>query len=192
VIESFIGRATAILIGGGMANTFLQAQGYEVGRSLSEPELSAQANELLERARAAGTVVQLPVDVVTASALDNAGEAQTVAADAVSDVDSIFDIGVATVESYRETIEGAGTIVWNGPMGVFEQPPFDRGTLGVATAVARAAGFSLVGGGDSVAALNALGLAAEIDHVSTGGGASLEFLEGKTLPGIAVLEEAEG
>ena len=191
VIESFLGRAGAILIGGGMANTFLQAQGHEVGSSLAEPDLRDQANELLERARSAGTEMKLPVDVVTAAAIDEPDSAETVAAAAVAPDRAIFDIGAETVADYGQTIAGAATIVWNGPMGVFERPPFDRGTLGIAQAVAESDGFSLVGGGDSVAALNAVGLADEIDHVSTGGGASLEFLEGKQLPGIAALERQE-
>ena len=189
VLDSFIGRAQAVLIGGGMANTFLQAAGREVGGSLSEPELADQANELVRRGQAAGTRMVLPVDVVVAPSLDAAGQAQTVDAESVPADQAIFDIGPRTVEAFAAEIADAGTIVWNGPMGVFETEPFDQGTLGVAKAVAGARGFSLVGGGDSVAALNKLGMADQIDHVSTGGGASLEFLEGKTLPGIAALEE---
>ncbi|HLT20843.1 MAG TPA: phosphoglycerate kinase [Thermomicrobiales bacterium] len=189
VLDSFIGRAQAVLIGGGMANTFLQAAGREVGGSLSEPELADQANELVRRGQAAGTRMVLPVDVVVAPSLDAAGQAQTVDAESVPADQAIFDIGPRTVEAFATEIADAGTIVWNGPMGVFETEPFDQGTLGVAKAVAGARGFSLVGGGDSVAALNKLGMADQIDHVSTGGGASLEFLEGKTLPGIAALEE---
>lgn len=189
VLDSFIGRAQAILIGGGMANTFLQAAGLEVGSSLSEPELADQANELVRRGQASGTRMVLPVDVVVAPSLEAAAEARTVDAGAVEANQAIFDIGPKTVEQFATEIADAGTIVWNGPMGVFETEPFDQGTLGVAKAVAGARGFSLVGGGDSVAALNKLGMADQIDHVSTGGGASLEFLEGKTLPGIAALEE---
>ncbi len=188
VIESFLGRASAILIGGGMANTFLHAQGHEVGASLFEPELRDQALDLLNRARAADTSVELPVDVVTAKSLDDAGSARTVLVDDVSAEDAIFDIGPETVIAFGRAIRDARTVVWNGPMGVFERPPFDQGTLGIASSVAASAAFSLVGGGDSVAALNAVGLAGDIDHVSTGGGASLEFLEGKKLPGIAALE----
>jgi phosphoglycerate kinase len=130
------------------------------------------------------------VDVVVAASLDEAEAASSVVrADSVPADKSIFDIGPETVANFAGAIGSAGTIVWNGPMGVFETPPFDRGTLGVARAVAASNGFSLVGGGDSVAALNALDMAGDIDHVSTGGGASLEFLEGASLPGIAVLEE---
>jgi phosphoglycerate kinase len=190
VIDAFIGRAASILIGGGMANTFLQATGHEVGSSLSEPELKDQANDLVNRAGAGGTSVMLPVDAVVAASLDEGEKASSVVrADSVPAGKAIFDIGPETVANFAGAIGSAGTIVWNGPMGVFETPPFDRGTLGVARAVAASNGFSLVGGGDSVAALNALDMAGDIDHVSTGGGASLEFLEGATLPGIAVLEE---
>jgi phosphoglycerate kinase len=191
VIESFVGRARAILVGGGMANTFLQAAGYEVGKSLSESDLASQANELSARSAQSGTEMHLPVDCVIARSLDDAGNSSTVKVDAVPPDQAIFDIGQETVERFSAAISDAGTIVWNGPMGVFETSPFERGTLGVARAVAASTGFSLVGGGDSVAALNAVGLAGEIDHVSTGGGASLEFLEGNRLPGITVLEEAK-
>jgi phosphoglycerate kinase len=188
VIESFIGRAKTILIGGGMANTFLQAAGNEVGASLSEPDLASRANDLVERARQRGTEMQLPIDCVIAPSLDDASQAEAVSTGDVPPGQAIFDIGPETVDRFAAAIAQAGTIVWNGPMGVFETPPFERGTLGVARAVAESGGFSLVGGGDSAAALNQLGLADEIDHVSTGGGASLEFLEGKRLPGIAALE----
>jgi phosphoglycerate kinase len=132
--------------------------------------------------------MQLPVDCVIAPSLDDASQAEAVSTVDVPPGQAIFDIGPETVDRFAAAIAQAGTIVWNGPMGVFETPPFERGTLGVARAVAESGGFSLVGGGDSAAALNQLGLADEIDHVSTGGGASLEFLEGKRLPGIAALE----
>lgn len=188
VIDSFVGRASAILIGGGMANTFLEAAGHEVGESLSESELTNQANALVEQANAAGAEIVLPVDVVIAGSLDESDSAKTVPVDSVPPDQSIFDIGPETVEAFGRRLAGAGTVVWNGPMGVFEREPFDQGTLGVAKAVASASAFSLVGGGDSVAALNAVDMAGDIDHVSTGGGASLEFLEGKILPGIAALE----
>jgi phosphoglycerate kinase len=188
VIESLLARADELLIGGGMANTFLLAQGLAVGTSLAEHELAGLAAELLQRAADNDVRILLPEDVVVAAGLDRPDTAQVTAVDAVGADDAIFDIGPRTVELFAERIARARTIVWNGPMGVFETPPFDAGTLGVARAVAGAAGYSLVGGGDSVAAVEQAGLADRIDHISTGGGASLEFLEGKQLPGIAALE----
>ena len=188
VIETFIGIAQQILIGGGMANTFLEAKGNEVGASLSESELADEVLATLERAASEGTEVILPLDVMIAKSLDSIESAACVDADRVPPDQAIFDIGPKSVSRFESVIGQAGTVVWNGPMGVFERPPFDQGTLGVATAVARSESYSLVGGGDSVAALNAVGMARDIDHVSTGGGASLEFLGGKKLPGIVALE----
>jgi phosphoglycerate kinase len=188
VIESLLARADELLIGGGMANTFLLAQGLAVGTSLAEHELAGLAAELLQRAADNDVRILLPEDVVVAAGLDRPDTARVTPVNAVGADDAIFDIGPRTVELFAERIARARTIVWNGPMGVFETPPFDAGTLGVARAVAGAAGYSLVGGGDSVAAVEQAGLADRIDHISTGGGASLEFLEGKQLPGIAALE----
>jgi phosphoglycerate kinase len=131
----------------------------------------------------------LPTDVVVAASMEASDDARNVQADQVPADSAIFDIGPETVAAFQRIIENAGTVVWNGPMGVFERSPFDRGTLGVASAVAKSSAFSLVGGGDSVAALNELDLASEIDHVSTGGGASLEYLSGGELPGLAALEK---
>ena len=188
VIESFIEKADAILIGGGMANTFLAAQGIEIGRSLVDEDKIDVARSLIEQAAAAGVELLLPVDITIASSLDQPDAHQTIPiTQSVSD-EMILDIGPDTVKLFDAWIGRAGTIVWNGPMGVFETPPFDAGTRGVAAAVAVAGGFSIVGGGDSIAALQKLDLADQIDHVSTGGGASLEFLEGRTLPGLAALE----
>lgn len=189
VIQSFLGKANAILIGGGMANTFLAAQGISIGRSLVEDDKIDLARSLVEQANEAGVDLLLPVDVQVAPDLDQPEAAETIGIDGDVGDRMILDIGPDTVHLFDDWIARAGTIVWNGPMGVFETPPFDAGTRGVAAAVAVSNGFSVVGGGDSIAALHALGLADEIDHVSTGGGASLEFLEGKQLPGIAALED---
>lgn len=189
VIESLLTRADELLIGGGMANTFLLAQGHAVGTSLAERDLAGLAAELLQRAADNDVRILLPEDVVVAAGLDAADAGRVTAVGDVGEAGAIFDIGPRTVELYSERIARARTIVWNGPMGVFEKPPFNAGTLGVARAVAGAAGYSLVGGGDSVAAIEQAGLADDIDHISTGGGASLEFLEGKQLPGIAALEQ---
>jgi phosphoglycerate kinase len=188
VIDNLLGRADAILIGGGMANTFLKAQGKAIGRSLVEEDKVAEAGRLIDAAAARGVTLALPVDVVVAPEVAAAAPRRTVSVDAVGASDRILDIGPATAERFAALIGGARTIVWNGPMGVFEVEPFAAGTRAVAMAVADSPAYSLVGGGDSVAAIEQAGLADRISHVSTGGGASLEFLEGQTLPGVKVLE----
>ena len=185
VIRQFIARADALLIGGGIANTFLKAGGAEVGRSLVEDGSLATARELRDAAAAAGTTLLLPTDVVVADAPD--APARVTDPTDIRANEAILDIGPATRAAFADCIVGARTIVWNGPMGLFESPPFDAGTRAIAEAVARADAYSVVGGGDSVAALHESGQADRIDHISTGGGASLEFLEGKTLPGVAAL-----
>jgi phosphoglycerate kinase len=189
VIDHLLDRVDALLLGGGMANTLLLAQGYGVGRSLAEPDRLNEAQRLLETARSKHVHLFLPTDVVVAASLET-GTATTVAVDSVPPDRAIVDIGPVTIDRYCRELAGAGTIFWNGPMGVFERPPFDIGTMAIARCVADSAAFSVVGGGDSVAAIEAAGVADQIDHVSTGGGASLEFLEGRTLPGIAALPRA--
>jgi phosphoglycerate kinase len=188
VIQNLLGRANAILIGGGMANTFLKAQGKVIGRSLVEDDKVPEAGRLLGEAEARGVTLALPVDVVTAPEISADAPRRTVPVDAVGADDMILDIGPETAKRFAAIIADAKTIVWNGPMGVFEVEPFAAGTRAVAQAVADSPAFSLVGGGDSVAAIEQAGLADRISHVSTGGGASLEFLEGQTLPGVKVLE----
>jgi phosphoglycerate kinase len=189
VIDQLLERADALLLGGGMANTLLLAQGYQIGRSLAEPDHRGDAERLLQAAKAKNVRLLLPTDVVIAASLQN-GAARTVDVERVPADQAIFDVGPDTVARYCREIATAGTVFWNGPMGVFEHPPFDKGTMEIARCVARAAAYSVVGGGDSVAAIEAAGVADRIDHVSTGGGASLEFLEGRTLPGIAALPTA--
>lgn len=189
VIQSLLSTAQTLIIGGGMANTFLMARGYPVGKSLVEPDNVETARELIDHAASRGVELQLPVDVVVAPSLEEAGSRKVRQVEDVADDEAIFDIGPDSVEQFRKPIADAGTIVWNGPMGVFEAEAFAQGTREIANAVAEASGFSVIGGGDSVAAIQQLGLADRIDHVSTGGGASLEFLEGQTLPGVAALEE---
>ncbi len=186
VIESLLARADRVLIGGGMANTFLKAQGYAVGDSLVEDEALETARRLLERG---GDRLWLPRDVVIADAFAPDAQARVVPVDQVPAGWRILDIGPQTVARYTEEIRRAAFIVWNGPMGVFEFPRFAEGTFAIARAVAESGATSIVGGGDSVAAVHAAGVADRITHISTGGGASLEFLEGRTLPGIAVLAE---
>ncbi|HET9659381.1 MAG TPA: phosphoglycerate kinase [Thermomicrobiales bacterium] len=187
VIENLLSLVDAVLLGGGMANTFLLAEGKAVGDSLVESDFVDTANDVLSKASDKGVDVLLPVDVVAAQGLD--GEAAIVDADSIPDGWAAFDIGPRTVQDYGKVIANAKTIFWNGPMGVFERPAFASGTLGVARAVAESDAFTVVGGGDSVSAIEQSGLADRISHISTGGGASLEFIEGRTLPGIAALED---
>lgn len=189
VIESFLGFADSILIGGAMANTFLLAQGHDLGQSLTEPDLADTARDLLRQASERGVEITLPVDCVVAPSLDEPQSKRVVQPSDIPSDHGVFDIGPQTVRSFARCIAKAGTVVWNGPLGVFEVDAFADGTLGVGRAVADSEAYSVVGGGDSVAALNEMDIEDQIDHVSTGGGASLEFLEGKQLPGIAALEE---
>jgi phosphoglycerate kinase len=191
VIRNFLGLADSILVGGGLANTFLKAQGLQVGKSLVEDDSLAVARDLRSNARRRGVQLLLPTDVVVATSTEPEAEHRTAAVDDIAADESIFDIGPETSAAFAAVIADAHTIVWNGPMGLFERKPFDAGTRAVADAVAASDSYSVVGGGDSVAALHESGQAAQIDHISTGGGASLELLEGRTLPGVAALEESE-
>jgi phosphoglycerate kinase len=186
VIRNLLTKTDQILIGGGMANTFFKAQGYPVGDSLVEDDVLDTARELLEES---GKRLRLPVDVVIADRFEEGAQHKVIAMGPVPDGWRIMDIGPETVAAYEKVLEGAGTVVWNGPMGVFEFPSFAKGTFGVAEAVAKSGAVSIIGGGDSVAAINQSGLEDQITHMSTGGGASLEMLEGKTLPGLAALED---
>ena len=189
VLEHLLGRVNALLLGGGMANTVLLAQGYQIGTSLAEPDLVVEARRLLDAAEARGVLILSPKDAITARSVDSTHGAVT-AVDAIAADEAIFDIGPATVARYCEQVARARTVFWNGPMGVFERAPFASGTLGIARCVGDADAFTVVGGGDSLAAIDASGVAERIDHVSTGGGASLEYLEGRALPGIAALPDA--
>jgi len=186
VINNLMNLADKIMIGGGMANTFLKAEGYELGDSLVEDSVVEQARELL---LCCSGKLMLPVDVVVADAFSNDANTQTVTVGQIKPGWRAMDIGPHTVEKYRNQLQNARMIVWNGPMGVFEFPKFAVGTRELAKAVAESNAISIVGGGDSVAAIEQTGLADRITHVSTGGGASLEFLEGKMLPGIAALPD---
>ena len=187
VIENLLGKVDRLLIGGGMANTFLRAQGKEVGQSLVENDKLEVARDLLQKG---ASKLVLPVDVVIADQFDAHALHSTVAVDAVLSSWRILDIGPKTVERFKEHLHGARTVVWNGPMGVFEMTPFAAGTFAIARALAELSGATtIVGGGDSAAAVEQAGVAERITHISTGGGASLEFLEGRELPGVAVLQE---
>ena len=186
VIRNLLIKADQILIGGGMANTFFKAQGYSVGDSLYEEEASETAQQLLQ----SGTShLHLPVDVVIGDRFDAEADKKVIGVGNVPDGWRILDIGPDTVTSFSKIIASAGTIVWNGPMGVFEFPRFAEGTIGIAKAVAASKAVSIIGGGDSVAAINQAGLTDKITHISTGGGASLEMLEGLDLPGLVALQD---
>jgi phosphoglycerate kinase len=186
VIESLLAKCDRLLIGGGMANTFFKAMGFEVGDSLVEEDAVPTAKSLLE---SAGSQLVLPVDAVAADAFDNDAKTKVAAPNEVTPGWRILDIGPKTVQTFESALGGAKTVVWNGPMGVFEMPNFAKGTVAVAELLAKLDAMVTVGGGDSVRALRESGLADKMSHVSTGGGASLEFLEGKTLPGVASLAD---
>ncbi|MBI2321910.1 MAG: phosphoglycerate kinase [Chloroflexi bacterium] len=190
VLENLLDRCDRLLVGGGMANTFLRAQRYELCKSLVEEDRVADAKRILAQS---SDKVLLPVDVLVADRVDAGAAAQIVAADAIPPDMLAVDIGPRTVERFRTAIVRAKTLFWNGPMGIFEIAPFASGTRAVAELVGKVRGTTVVGGGDSVAALEQLGYGGKVTHVSTGGGASLEFLEGRVLPGVATLRDrAEG
>jgi phosphoglycerate kinase len=191
VIENLLNKVDCILIGGAMAYTFFKADGKEIGKSLCEDDFLDKATELLEQAKEAGCEIVLPVDTVVAQELKTGAENKVVPGNIEADWQGV-DIGPETRKLFAEKLEAAQTIVWNGPMGVFELPPFDEGTKAVALAVAEATGKgarSIIGGGDSASAIEKLGLEGKISHISTGGGASLEFLEGKKFKCIEILDE---
>jgi triosephosphate isomerase len=189
VIKSLIEKADVILIGGGMANTFLVAQGYNLGKSLVEKESIDVAKELIDMAKKHGTKMLLPVDLEMASAFAADAKHEPEDLDHLNPEYMALDIGPKTTKLYADTLAGMKTVVWNGPMGVFEMAPFAAGTRGVAEAMANCGGVTIVGGGDSAAAVKQMGLGDKMSHVSTGGGASLEYLEGKVLPGVAALDD---
>lgn len=190
VIEQLLPKVDALLIGGAMACTFFRAMGLETGKSLVEEDRVEMAKDLLARA---GTRITLPHDAMVAASLAEPGTAHAVARNAIPKNKAMYDIGPQSSASYSRAIAAARTIIWNGPMGVFETPPFDAGTRAIAEAMAKATAggaTTIVGGGDSAAAVSEAGLESQMSHVSTGGGASLEFLEGKKLPGVEVLDES--
>lgn len=188
VIEALIPKVDAMLIGGAMACTFYKAMGLEVGKSLVEPDRVEMARKILDYA---GTRIILPHDCLVAPGMDDPSQAHVVKRDKIPADEAMFDIGSDTANSYSRAIASARTVLWNGPMGVFEKPPFDKGTRAIAAAMAKATASgatTIVGGGDSAAAVAEAGLSEKMSHVSTGGGASLEFLEGKVLPGVEALD----
>jgi phosphoglycerate kinase len=194
VLEALLSRCQAVLVGGGMANTFLAARGVELGKSLVERDALADAERILAEARRKRVRFMLPTDAVVAPQIHHRARTQTVPIDAVPKDQMVVDIGPATLSAYTEHLGKAKTVFWNGPMGVFEMSQMAEGTNAMARFLAKRTNrgvITVVGGGDSVAAVEGLGLADRMTHVSTGGGASLEFLEGKTLPGVAALLPAD-
>ena len=189
VLESLLARVDQLIVGGGIANTFLKAAGHEVGRSLCEDELVGTARALMDATATSGAAIPLPEDVVVSDAFSADAEARQVGVDEVGAEDMILDIGPASADTLAALIASAGTVVWNGPVGVFEFEQFGGGTRRVAEAIAKSSAFSIAGGGDTVAAIAKYGVADRISYISTGGGAFLEFLEGKKLPAVAILEE---
>ena len=188
VLDALSKQVDQLIVGGGIANTFIAAAGHNVGKSLYEPDLVDEARRLVEAAQAKGGDIPVPTDVVVAKALDTDAEATIKSVSDVADDDLILDIGPETAKVLGTMLEGAGTVVWNGPVGVFEFEQFAAGTRALGEAIARSSSFSIAGGGDTLAAIDAFGLAGDVSYISTGGGAFLEFIEGKTLPAVAMLE----
>ena len=188
ILNSLADKVEHLIVGGGIANTFLLAQGKAIGKSLAEPDLVDEAKKIITKMQAKGGVVPLPVDVVTAKEFAENAAAEHKSVDDVASDDMILDIGEQSCARLAEILQNAGTIVWNGPVGVFEFAQFAGGTEAVARAIAESAGFSIAGGGDTLAAIAKFGITEQIGYISTGGGAFLEFLEGKELPAVAVLE----
>lgn len=188
LLENLIQKADILVIGGAMANTFLKAEGKQVGSSLVEDEFMETAKRLLAAARERGVAVHLPMDAVVAASVDAPGDVRQVSVDQVPDGLQILDVGAETTEAFQSVLRGCKTVVWNGPLGVFEKPPFHRGTFAMAEFLGQLDALTVIGGGDSAAAVRQAGMADKVSYVSTGGGAFLEMLEGKTLPGIAALE----
>ncbi|MBH1684023.1 phosphoglycerate kinase [Stenotrophomonas maltophilia] len=188
LLANLVGKVDQLIVGGGIANTFIAAAGYKVGKSLYEPDLLDTAKKIVADAKARGADIPLPVDVVTAKQFMPDAVAEVKAVDAVAEDDLILDIGPQTAAQYAQLIGKAGTVVWNGPVGVFEFEAFSKGTEALARAIASSPAFSIAGGGDTLAAVDKFDIAKQVSYISTGGGAFLEFLEGKTLPAVAALD----
>ena len=187
ILKSLAEKVDQLVVGGGIANTFLLANGFPIGKSLAEPDLVAQANEIIEIMAARGAAVPIPVDVVCGKAFSASTDATTKAVGDVNADDMIFDVGPKTAQQFADIMKNAGTIVWNGPIGVFEFPQFGHGTETLARAIAESSAFSIAGGGDTLAAISKYGISDKISYISTGGGAFLEFLEGKSLSAVEIL-----
>jgi phosphoglycerate kinase len=192
VLDSLSGVVDQLIPGGGIANTFIAACGHNVGKSLCEEDLIPEAKRLMEAAKARGGEIPVPTDVVVGKEFSESAEAVVKKVEDVADDDMIFDIGPETAARFAEIMKSAGTVVWNGPVGVFEFDQFGEGTKSLGQAIAASAAFSIAGGGDTLAAVDKYGIADRISYISTGGGAFLEFLEGKKLPAVAMLEQRAG
>ncbi len=192
ILETLSDRVDQLIVGGGIANTFLAATGKPIGKSLNEPDLVEKAKSIIDKMKQRGADVPLPTDVVVGKKFDARTEARTCDVDDVADDDMIFDVGPKTSEAIAAIVAKAGTIVWNGPLGVFEFDQFAGGTERLAKAIAEGPGFSIAGGGDTLAAIAKFGIEDRVGYISTGGGAFLEFLEGKTLPAVEILEQRAG
>ena len=189
LLEALLEKVTTLIVGGGMANTLLAASGQSVGRSLYEPDAILAAKQLLATAKQLNVHIPLPTDVVVAPSLSDTVDAQIKSVAAIQESEAIFDIGPKTTAQYVALLEVAGTIIWNGPVGVFEQPAFAEGTRRVAQAIADSSAYSIAGGGDTLASIAQFNLAEQISYLSTGGGAFLSYLQAETLPAIAMLIE---
>lgn len=188
IIESLLDKVDTLIVGGGIANTFLAAEGVSIGKSLYEKDWVEGAKKLMQQAKEKNVELPLPKDVAVAESLSPEVEPTYKTIDEITSHESIFDVGPKTAETYSPLMQKAGTIIWNGPVGVFEMHPFSAGTEALGDAIAKSSSFSIVGGGDTIAALDAFGIADKISYISTGGGAFLSFLQGETLPTVAVLE----
>ena len=189
ILKSLAANVDQLIVGGGIANTFMLAAGLKIGKSLAEPDLLGEARAVIDAMKARGAEVPIPVDVVTAKEFKADAKAEIKAANAVADDDLILDIGPETAAKLAAQLKAAGTIVWNGPVGVFEFAPFENGTREIAKAIAESSAFSIAGGGDTLAAIAKYGIDKDVGYISTGGGAFLEFLEGKTLPAFEILQK---
>jgi phosphoglycerate kinase len=192
ILDSMADKVDNLIVGGGIANTFMLAAGLKVGKSLAEPDLVGEAKKIMAKMKARGAEVPIPVDVVCGKEFSPSAAASTKDVAGVADDDMIFDIGPRTAKMLADKLRSAGTIVWNGPVGVFEFDQFGGGTKTLALAIADSPAFSIAGGGDTLAAVDKYGIADKVSYISTGGGAFLEFLEGRTLPAVAILEERAG
>ncbi len=189
VLETLVDKVDQLIVGGGIANTFIKAAGFEVGKSLYEEDLVGIAKDLIEKAKKGGAEIPIPVDVVCAKEFSENAEATIKSVSDVADDDMILDLGPETVAALDKQLGSAGTIVWNGPLGVFEFDQFAHGTAKLSEAIAKSSAYSIAGGGDTLAAISKFGISDQVSYISTGGGAFLELLEGKELPAVAILEE---